>query len=74
MEEGKKDIEYALKLNANNSDTYKNLGIYYYEKGEYKTALELYKRAKEIDISTYLIDDLIMEAQGKMPFPINNTV
>jgi len=66
LEEGKKDIEYALKLNANNSDTYKNLGIYYFEKGEFKTALELYNKAKEIDFTTYLIDDLIMEVQDKI--------
>lgn len=56
-EEGFEDFQVSYKLDPNNSYYYKNLGLYHFSKNEYKTALELFTKAKEMDADTYKIDD-----------------
>lgn len=65
MEEGLEDINHSIFLDANNSYNYCNLGIYYFEKKEYVKALEFYKKAKELDSTTHIIDELITQAEHK---------
>lgn len=64
-EEGLKDINYSFKLDKDNSYGYRNLGIYYLDKADYIEALQLFKKAKELDETTHLIDELINDAKGK---------
>ena len=61
-EEGLEDINYSLKLDENNSHGYRNLGIYHLDKGEYSKALDLFIKAKELDSTTEMIDELIVQA------------
>ena len=61
-EEGLEDINYSFKLDGHNSYSYRNLGIYHLDKGEYAKALELFRQAKELDESTHMIDELIDQA------------
>jgi tetratricopeptide (TPR) repeat protein len=62
VDEGLEDIHYSLKLDKDNSYGYRNLGIYYFDKGEYVKALELFIKAKEMDDTTHMIDELIRRA------------
>ena len=39
----------SLKLNPNNTKTLRNLGILYYEREEFETALKCYEKVLEID-------------------------
>jgi tetratricopeptide (TPR) repeat protein len=61
-EEGLDDINNSFKLDENNSYGYRNLGIYHLDKGEYSKALDLFRKAKELDSTTYMIDELINKA------------
>ncbi|KAA2223108.1 M50 family metallopeptidase [Chryseobacterium sediminis] len=65
-EEGLTDIEYSLKLDSQNADAYKNLGIYHMKKTEYQKALGLFLKAKKMDESLNMIDELILELDLKM--------
>lgn len=67
LEEGLKDINYSLQIDENNAYGYRNLGIYYFDIKEYATALELFTKAKELDNSTYQIDELIYQAGIQIP-------
>ncbi len=58
-EDGLEDIYYSLKLDKNNSYGYRNLGIYHFDKGNHTKALDFFKKAKELDSTTYKIDELI---------------
>lgn len=62
VKEGLEDINYSIKLDENNSYCYRNLGIYHLDIGEYSKALNLFRKAKELDFSTHMIDELIIEA------------
>lgn len=66
LEDGLEDINHSIFLDANNSYNYRNLGIYYFEKNEYGKALEFYKKAKELDGTTHIIDELITQAENKI--------
>jgi tetratricopeptide (TPR) repeat protein len=66
-EEGLEDIIYSLKINENNSYSYRSLGIYHLDKREYSKALVMFKKAKELDKNTYIIDELIIEASKHEP-------
>jgi tetratricopeptide (TPR) repeat protein len=61
-EEGLEDINYSFKLDENNSYGYRNLGIYHFDRGEYSKALDLFKKAKDLDSTTHMIDELINKA------------
>jgi len=61
-EEGLEDINNSFKLDENNSYGYRNLGIYHLDKEEYSKALDLFRKAKELDSTTYMIDELINKA------------
>ncbi|NIF06595.1 hypothetical protein F3J23_14190 [Chryseobacterium sp. Tr-659] len=63
-EEGLKDIEDSLKLDPENSDAHKNLGIYHMKKMDYEKALDLFLYARQLDESTYQINELIGKAQS----------
>jgi len=59
---GLKDINRSFQLDGNDPYGYRNLGIYHLDRNEYSKALELFRKAKELDNTTYMIDDLISEA------------
>jgi tetratricopeptide (TPR) repeat protein len=61
--EGLKDINRSLEIDPNNSYAYKNLGIHYFDNREYNEALRLFVKAKELDDSTHMINDLINETK-----------
>jgi tetratricopeptide (TPR) repeat protein len=65
-EEGLKDIQKAVEIDATNAYAYRNLGIYHLEKGEFNEALRLFEKSKELDKETHLIDDLITETTAKI--------
>lgn len=61
FEEGWRDNEYALQLDSKNPEAYRNKGIYFYEKQDYKKAYEQFEQARELNpemknISKYLLD------------------
>lgn len=66
LEDGLKDIMYSLQLDESNSYGLRNLGIHYLDNGENSKALELFKKAKEGDTTTYRIDELIERASYNM--------
>lgn len=61
-DDGLRDIMHSLELNEGYSYGLRNLGVYHLDKGEYSKALELFKKAKEQDSTTYQIDELIESA------------
>jgi tetratricopeptide (TPR) repeat protein len=65
VDEGLKDIYYSLDLDKNNSYGYRNLGIYYFDKGQYTEALAQFEKAKELDDTTHLINELITMTKEK---------
>ncbi|WP_428744908.1 tetratricopeptide repeat protein [Tenacibaculum sp.] len=65
-EEGLLDLEKSMKLDGNNSYCYLNYGIYHYDNGEYEKALEYYKKAKDLDEKTYLLDKYIERVETKL--------
>lgn len=66
LEEGLLDINHSMMLDKNNSYAYCNLGIYHSEKGETKIALDYFRKARELDKTTYNIDQLIQEMEKKI--------
>jgi Flp pilus assembly protein TadD len=62
LEDGLEDINISIQLDENNAYGYRNLGIYHLEKGEFRKALDLFYKAKELDCSTYMIEELIIKA------------
>ncbi|MDF2191500.1 M50 family metallopeptidase [Paraflavitalea sp. CAU 1676] len=71
VEEGLEDITHSFKLDGHNSYAYRSLGIYHLDKGDAEHALNLFKKAKELDDTTYLIDELINEADSQERKRIN---
>jgi hypothetical protein len=63
LEEGLFDINYSIELNPDNSYAYRNLGIYHLKRGEKSEALNCFIKAKEMDETTDLIDELIEKAK-----------
>jgi tetratricopeptide (TPR) repeat protein len=65
-EEGLQDINCSFEIDPNNSYGYRNLGIYHFDKGEFDKALGLFEKAKELDNTTHMINDLISESNLKL--------
>lgn len=65
-DEGLKDLEKSITLDGTNSYCYLNFGVYHYDNGEYKKALEYYNKAKELDDKTYLLDEYIEKVKKKL--------
>ncbi|CAL2080516.1 TPR repeat protein [Tenacibaculum sp. 190524A02b] len=65
-EEGFKDLEKSMTLDDANSYCHLNFGIYHYDNGDYKKALQYYKKAKELDTTTYLLDKYIEQVKQKL--------
>lgn len=63
LDEGLNDIQHSIKLDAANSYGYRNLGIYHLKKDEKEQALKLFRKAKELDNTTLMIDELISNAE-----------
>jgi len=59
IEEGLTDINYSLQLDKKNSYAYRNLGIYHLKINQLHKAKELFLKAKEMDSSTELIEELL---------------
>lgn len=62
-EEGLQDINHSFKIDPNNSYAYRNLGIYHFEREEFDEALNLFVKAKELDSSTHMIDQLLNDTK-----------
>lgn len=60
------DINYSLQLDQNNSYAYRNLGIYFFDKKEYKQAYDLFTKAKQLDANTLMIEDLLIDVKRKL--------
>lgn len=65
-QEGLQDINRSLAFDPNNSYGYRNLGIYHQDKGEFDEALRLFRKAKELDSTTHMIDDLLNDTKLKL--------
>lgn len=69
--DGLRDIFYSMELDPTNAYTHKYLGIYHFDRGEYDDALRLFTKAKDMDATTYRIDDHILQTKtllaGKTP-------
>lgn len=68
QKEGLKDIKHSFTLDENNAYAYRNLGIYHLDRGELTQAMELLRKAKELDETTHGIDDLINETETKLEY------
>jgi tetratricopeptide (TPR) repeat protein len=64
IEEGLNDINHSLELDSDNSYGYRNLGIYYFDQADHRQALELFLKAKDLDETTHMIDELINNAKN----------
>jgi len=62
-EEGLLDINHSFQLEPNSSYAYRNLGIYHFDKGEFNEALKLFIKARDLDATTYMIEDLIKDTE-----------
>lgn len=63
---GLEDMLNALRIDDKIPYGYRNLGIYYFDHGEYAKAVELFTKAKELDYSIYEIDQILSEAVNRM--------
>jgi len=64
--DGLKDLEDSMAMDGTNSYCYMNFGIYYYDNQDYKKALEYFIKAKELDSTTYLLNDYLQNAKEKL--------
>lgn len=62
IEEGLLDIAKAIELNPDEPYAYRNLGIHHFDLGEKAKALELFRKAKDLNMYTHLIDEWIAKA------------
>jgi tetratricopeptide (TPR) repeat protein len=62
-EEGLKDLYDSFLLDPENGYYFKNMGIYHFDRKEYKEALNFFEMAKLKDDSVYKIDDDIANTQ-----------
>ena len=65
-EEGLQDINRSFELDPNNSYCYRNLGIYHFDKREYGEALRLFVKAKELDDTTDMVEELISDTKHQI--------
>jgi tetratricopeptide (TPR) repeat protein len=56
LEEGKKLLDLVLEINKNSAWAFRNNGIYYFKKNNFKSALENFLEADKIDPSVELIN------------------
>lgn len=63
LAEGLRDVEKSILLDPENAWAWRNLGIYHEAAGDKQKALELYRKAKQINPHTDDIDDLIARLQ-----------
>lgn len=61
---GLADIELGLRNAPTNAYGYRNLGIYHFDEGRTEKALELFLRAKTMDPTTDMIEELIQQCQS----------
>ncbi|MEO6189843.1 MAG: hypothetical protein ABIO44_05155, partial [Saprospiraceae bacterium] len=64
--EGFQDINRSFELDPNNSYGFRTLGIYYFDKGDLNDALQLFIKAKELDNTTHMIDELISTTKDQI--------
>lgn len=60
------DTDNALKLDPANADAHRNMGLYFMNSKSYDKAMPYLQKAKELDATTDIIDELIAEASLKM--------
>jgi tetratricopeptide (TPR) repeat protein len=63
LQEGLQDINRSFELDPDNSYGYRNLGIYHFDEGEFDEALRLFVKARELDNTTHMIEELINDAK-----------
>ncbi len=66
LEAGFLDIQKSLELDDQNAYAYRNLGVYHFYKKDYQKALDLYKKALEMDATTHKIQEYIKEVKTKI--------
>ena len=66
---GLKDIQIAMETEPDNSYSFRNLGIYHLDKGEYNEAREYFYKALKLEKHTHLIQELIQELETRMSEP-----
>ena len=59
IDDGLADINHSITLDPDNSYCYLHLGIFSFDKQEYKEALAQFEKARQLDKSTYKIDEYI---------------
>jgi tetratricopeptide (TPR) repeat protein len=67
-EEGKVTNDYGLALNPASSYGYRNMGIYYMQKGDNKLAIEYLQKAYDLDKTTFMVVSLLYDLTGKLPY------
>lgn len=65
-EEGLCDIRRSFELEAEHAYGYRNLGIYHLDRREYADALQQFRKAKQSDPATHLIDALLTETESQL--------
>jgi tetratricopeptide (TPR) repeat protein len=63
------DIEKGLALDENNAPVNLARGIYLFDKGNYKLAMESLKKAKKFDDSMLWVDEYMAKTKEKLPRP-----
>ena len=69
--DGLQDINHSFEIDPDNSYAYRNLDIYHFDRGEFEVALQLFKKAKELDDTTHVIDELINNAKHQIAMRLN---
>lgn len=74
VNEGLQDIYHSLELDPDNSYAYLNMGIYHFDRRAFELALQNFRKAKELDSSTYLIDQYISDAENELRTGAGGTI
>lgn len=69
LERGLSDIQYSLELDSENAYAYRNLGIYYLKIGQFQAARQQLLKAKEIDGTTEMIEELLLQTEKETSAP-----
>jgi len=64
LDEGLQDIQKSIELDPENAYAYRNLGLYYFYQKDYQKALNLYKKAFEMDATTLKIQVYLDEVKA----------
>jgi len=63
IDDGLADIKHSITLDPDNSYCYLHLGIFSFDKQEYSEALAQFEKARQLDKSTYKVDEYISKTK-----------